>query len=129
MATLNEKQAKLLLDPNLAVVGTIRPDGTPHVTPTWVDWDGEHVLINTGEGRSKPKYLRRDPRVSVFVLDPNDPFNWVSITGTAELTHEGAEEHIHKLSRKYTGRDYDNPENPQRILVKITPERVHSAGG
>jgi PPOX class probable F420-dependent enzyme len=129
MATLNEKQAKLLLDPNLAVVGTIRPDGTPHVTPTWVDWDGEHVLINTGEGRSKLKYLRRDPRVSVFVLDPNDPFNWVSITGTAELTHEGAEEHIHKLSRKYTGRDYDTPEHPKRILVKITPERVHSAGG
>ena len=124
MANLNEKQAKLLLEPNIAVVATIRPDGTPHVTPTWVDWDGEHVLINTAEGRSKPKYLRRDPRVRVFVLDPDDPFNWVSVTGAAELTHEGAEEHIHKLSHKYRGQDYDNPKEPRRILVRITPERV-----
>ena len=128
MPTLNEKQAKLLLDPNIAVVATIRPDGTPHLTPTWVDWDGEHVLINTAEGRAKPKYLRRDPRVSVLVLDPNDPYNWVSITGTAELTHEGAEGHINKLSHKYNGRDYPNPKDPQRILVRITPERVHSPG-
>ena len=126
MAKLTDKQAKLLLDPNLAVVATIRPDGTPQVTPTWVDWDGEHVLINTAESRFKPKYLRRDPRVTVFVLDQKDPYNWVSITGKAELTHEGAEEHIHKLSHKYNGRDYDNPKDPQRILVKITPERVHS---
>ena len=125
MAMLNEKQAKLLLDPNIAVVATIRPDGTPQLTPTWVDWDGEHVLINTAEGRYKPKYLRRDPRVGVFVLDRDDPFNWVSINGTAELTHEGAEEHIHKLSHKYNGRDFDSPKNPQRILVKITPERVN----
>ncbi len=124
MAKLNEKQAKLLLEPNIAVVATIRSDGTPHVTPTWVDWDGEHVLINTAEGRSKPKYLRRNPSVSVFVLDPDDPYNWVSITGTAELTHEGAEEHIHKLSHKYRGQDYDNPKEPRRILVRITPERV-----
>ena len=129
MPTLNEKQAKLLLDTNLAVVATIRPDGTPQLTPTWVDWDGKHVLINTAEGRYKPKYLSRDPRVGVFVLDRNDPYNWVSITGRAELTHEGAEEHIHKLSHKYNDRDYDAPKDPQRILVKITPERVHSAGG
>ena len=128
MATLNEKQAKLLLDPNLAVVATIRPDGTPQLTPTWVDWDGEHVLINTAEGRWKPKYLRRDPRVSVFVLDPGNPYNWVSVTGKAELTHEGAEEHIHKLSRKYRGEDYDAPKDPQRILVRVTPERVNSPG-
>ncbi len=129
MAKLTDKQAELLLDPNLAVVATIRPDGTPQLTPTWVDWDGEHVLINTAEGRSKPRYLRRDPRVSVLVLDPDDRYNWVSITGTAELTHDGAEEHIHKLSHKYNGRDYPNPKDPQRILVKITPERVHSPGG
>ncbi len=128
MAKLNEKQASLLLDKNLAVVATIRPDGTPQVTPTWVDWDGEHVLINTAEGRWKPKYLRRDPRVSVFVLDPDNPYNWVAVTGKAELTHEGAEEHIHKLSHKYRGEDYDAPTDPQRILVRVTPERVNSPG-
>jgi PPOX class probable F420-dependent enzyme len=124
MAKLSEKQIELLLRPNLAVVATVRPDGTPQLTPTWVDTDGEHVLINTAEGRWKPRYLRRDPRVSVTVVDREDPYNWVSVTGTAELTHEGAEEHIHKLSHKYRGKDYDSPKDPQRILVRITPDRV-----
>jgi PPOX class probable F420-dependent enzyme len=128
MAKLNEKQAKLLTDKNLAAVATIREDGTPQVTPTWVDWDGEHVLVNTAEGRAKPRNLRRDPRVSVLVMDPDDPYNWVSVTGTAELTHEGAEEHIEKLSHKYNGKDYPNPKDPQRVLVKITPERVNPPG-
>jgi len=124
MAKLSEKQIELLQRPNLAIVATVRPDGTPQLTPTWVDTDGEHVLINTAEGRWKPRYLRRDPRISVTVVDREDPYNWVSVTGTAELTHEGAEEHIHKLSHKYRGKEYDSPKDPQRILVRITPERV-----
>jgi PPOX class probable F420-dependent enzyme len=124
MAKLSEKQIELLQRPNLAIVATVRPDGTPQLTPTWVDTDGEHVLINTAEGRWKPRYLRRDPRISVTVVDREVPYNWVSVTGTAELTHEGAEEHIHKLSHKYRGKDYDSPKDPQRILVTITPEVV-----
>jgi PPOX class probable F420-dependent enzyme len=114
-----------LTDPNLAVVATIREDGTPQVTPTWVDWDGERVLVNTAEGRAKPENMRRDPRVSVLVLDPDNPYNWVSITGPVELTHDGAEEHIEKLSHKYTGNDYPSPKDPPRVLAKITPERVN----
>ncbi|MEX1357075.1 MAG: PPOX class F420-dependent oxidoreductase [Gaiellaceae bacterium] len=124
MAKLSEKQIELLRRPNLAIVGTIRPDGTPQLTPTWVDTDGEHVLVNTAEGRWKTRNLRRDPRISVTVVDRDDPYNWVSVTGTAELTHEGAEEHIHRLSHKYRGKDYDSPKDPQRILVRITPKRV-----
>jgi PPOX class probable F420-dependent enzyme len=124
MAKLSEKQIELLRKPNLAIVATVRPDGTPQLTPTWVDTDGEHVLINTAEGRWKPRYLRRDPRISVTVVDRDDPYDWVSVTGTAELTHDGAEEHIHKLSHKYRGKDYDSPKEPQRILVRITPDRV-----
>ncbi len=124
MVKLSERQLELLRGPNLAIVATIRPDGTPQLTPTWIDTDGEHVLINTAEGRAKPRNLRRDPRVSVCVVDRDDQYNWVSITGTAELTNEGAEEHIHHLARKYRGRDYDRPANPPRILVRITPERV-----
>jgi PPOX class probable F420-dependent enzyme len=95
------------------------------LTPTWVDYDGEHVLINTAEVRAKPRNLRRNSHVSVCVVDCEDPYNWVSITGTAELTHEGAEEHIHKLSHKYTGEDYPLKSDEQRVLVKITPERVN----
>ena len=124
MAMLSEKQIELLRKPNLAIVATVRPDGTPQLTPTWVDTDGEQVLVNTAEGRWKTRYLRRDPRISVTVVDRDDPYDWVSVTGTAELTHEGAEEHIHKLSHKYRGKDYDSPKDPQRILVRITPDRV-----
>ena len=124
MAKLSEKQIELLRKPNLAIVATIRPDGTPQLTPTWVDTDGEHVLVNTAEGRSKPRNLRRDPRVTVTVVDSDDPYDWVSVTGTAELTHDGAEEHIHHLSRKYRGQEYDSPKEPQRILVRISPEVV-----
>jgi|GraSoiStandDraft_46_1057282.scaffolds.fasta_scaffold19969_1 PPOX class probable F420-dependent enzyme len=124
-ATLNERQAELLRGENLAIVATVRPDGSPQLTPTWVDYDGEHVLINTAEGRAKPRNLRRNSHVSVCVVDCDDPYNWVSITGTAELTHEGAEEHIHKLSHKYNGDDYPLKPDEQRVLVKITPERVN----
>ena len=124
-ATLNERQAELLRGENMAIVATVRPDGSPQLTPTWVDYDGEHVLINTAEGRAKPRNLRRNSHVSVCVVDCDDPYNWVSITGTAELTHEGAEEHIHKLSHKYNGDDYPLKPDEQRVLVKITPERVN----
>ena len=124
-ATLNERQAELLRGENLAIVATVRPDGSPQLTPTWVDYDGEHVLINTAEGRAKPRNLRRNSHVSVCVVDCDDPYNWVSITGTAELTREGAEEHIHKLSHKYNGDDYPLKPDEQRVLVKITPERVN----
>ena len=122
---LNERQAELLWSDNIAIVATVREDGTSQLTPTWVDYDGEHVLVNTAEGRAKPRNLRRDPRVSVCVVDREDAHNWVSITGTAELTHEGAVEHIHNLSRKYTGDDYPLREGERRVLVRITPERVN----
>jgi PPOX class probable F420-dependent enzyme len=82
------------------------------------------ALVNTAEGRWKPKYLRQNPHVSLCVVDRDDPYHWVAITGTAELTHDGAEQHIHKLSHRYRGEDYDAPNDPQRILVKVTPERV-----
>jgi PPOX class probable F420-dependent enzyme len=122
---LNDRQAELLRSDNIAIVATVREDGTPQLTPTWIDYDGEHVLFNTAEGRVKPRNLRRNPHVTVCVVDGEDPYNWVSITGTAELTHDGAEEHIHKLSRKYTGDDYPLKADEQRVLVKITPERVN----
>src|SRR5918994_4878547 len=105
MAELSHSQVELLERPNIAIVATIRPDGTPQLTPTWIDTDGEHVLINTAEGRAKPRNLRRDPRVSVCVVDRQNPYRWLSITGTAELEHEGAEEHIDVLAQRYTGRE------------------------
>ena len=123
--TLNERQVELLRGGNLAILATVRQDGTPQLTPVWVDWDGEHVLINTAEHREKSKNIRRNPTASVCVVDRNDPDNWLSITGTAQLTHEGAEAQLHDVARKYTGEDFSVRPGQQRVIVKIAPEPVN----
>ena len=128
MARLTDEQAALLLSDNYAVVATLRADGSPHQTATWVDWDGEHVLFNITVTRKKYEELQRDPRVSVLVFDGENPHRWVSVSGTTETTLEGAEEHIHKLSRKYRGRDYVLKPDEQRVIVRVTPKRVTAYG-
>ena len=129
MVALTDEQAKLFLDNNLGVAATIRADGTPQLTTVWVDYDGEHVVFNTAEGRAKPRNLRRDPRTTVFVQNPDNPFQWIAVTGRAEVTTEGAVEHINKLSKKYRGRDrYDLGPGEQRLIVRVTPERVNASG-
>lgn len=127
MATLTDEQAKLFLDKNFGAVATIREDGTPHVTPVWVDYDGEHVLFNTATGRAKWRHMRRDPRVTIEVYSQEDPYEYVTVTGTAELEEsEEADRHIDKLSEKYTGNSQFQSHKPdeRRVLVRVTPERV-----
>ena len=125
---LTDEQAALFLADNYAVVATLRTDGSPHQTATWVDWDGERVLFNITVTRKKYEELQRDPRVSVFVFDGDNRYRWVTVSGTAELTLDGAAEHIHKLSRKYRGRDYALKPEEQRVIVRVTPERVTAYG-
>jgi PPOX class probable F420-dependent enzyme len=131
MAKLTEKQARLFRDKNWGNVATIRPDGTPHITPVWVDTDGENVLFNTAYGRKKVDYLQRDPRVAIEVHDVGDPQSaYVSVTGTAELIDEGADEHIDKLAQKYIGEErypYRQP-GEKRVIVKIRPELIDAYG-
>jgi PPOX class probable F420-dependent enzyme len=124
VAPIDEKHEALLKSTNLAAVTTLRRDASPHTTPTWVDWDGEHVLVNTARGRAKVRHIEANPRVGVLVVDRDDPYSWVSVSGPAELVDEGADEHIHELSRRYMGRDYSIGEGEQRVIVRITPERV-----
>ena len=122
---------KLLESPNFAHLATVMPDGSPQVTPVWVDYDGEHVLINTAEGRQKPRNLRSDPRVALSVVDQGNAYAWVAIRGrVVELTHENADEHIDRLSKKYLGRDSypARKAGEQRVIVKIEPEHVASMG-
>jgi PPOX class probable F420-dependent enzyme len=129
MAKLTEGQASFLHDePNIAVVAALRPDGTPHQTPVWVDYDGEHVLLNLTTTRTKLGYLRGDPRASILVLDRNDPFRWLRVEGkVAEITAEGAYEHIVKQAGVYLGKEeYPLREGEERILVRIAPERVEA---
>lgn len=127
MVRLTDKQAQLFLGKNFGAVATIRPDGTPHVTPVWVDYDGEHVLFNTATGRAKWHHMQRDPRVTIEVYAQDDPYQYVTVSGTVELEEsEAANDHIDKLSEKYTG----NPKFPnhrpgeRRVIVRVTPERV-----
>jgi PPOX class probable F420-dependent enzyme len=128
MAKLTEGQSHLFKGRNLATVATIRRDGSPHLTPVWIDWDGEDVLFNTAEGRAKPRHIRRNPVVGVEVIDGQDPYRWVSVSGPAEIIEEGAVEHIHELSRRYTGRDFDLRADQKRLIVRVKPERVTARG-
>jgi len=128
MAVLTNEQARLLLEPNFATVGTVNPDGSPQLTIVWIDWDGEHVLFNTAAGRVKARNLERDRRVSVLVADRADGYRWVGVRGAAELTSEGADEHIDKLARKYTGEGWRPKPDERRLLVRVRPERVSAYG-
>lgn len=117
----------LLTDATFATVATILPDGTPHQTVTWIDYDGDYLLVNTAEGRRKVKNVRSNPRVSVLVIDPDDPGRYLSVQGkVAAVTEEGAAAHANDMGRRYYGEDdfmarYDDV---TRLLVKIRPEHV-----
>lgn len=131
MAKLSEKQAALFRGRNWATVTTLRSDGSPHSTPVWIDTDGENVIFNTAVGRAKEHHIRRDPRVSIVVLPADDQQSaYVSVTGTAELIEDGAEDHIHKMAKKYLGQDEYPWLQPgeQRLIVKIKPDKVDSLG-
>ena len=132
MALLNDRQVELLKEPFIAQFVTLMKDGSPQITPVWVDVDenGEHILINSESGRLKVRNIRRDPRVAVGVYDPeNSGTRVLNVRGrVVEMTEEGAAEHIDFLSEKYTGsRPYANhdPDNP-RLIMKIVPDRIDS---
>jgi len=130
MAALDEKARNFLKQPYVGTVTTLRQDGSPHSTVVWVDVDDDGLSFNTAAGRAKPRHLERDPRVSLLVVDPEDTYKWVSISGTAELTTEDADDQIDRLAKKYLGQDeypWRKPEE-QRLKVRIQPEHVDSYG-
>ena len=126
MATLTEKQTHLLLDKNVGSLATVNADGSPHVTPVWVDWDGENVLVNTLRDRVKARNMARDPRVELHVFNLQNPLQYVRIRGRADLVEDGAEEHIDRLTQKYVGEDtYPwRALGDTRVIARIKPERV-----
>ena len=128
MAGLTDEQARLLEEPNFATVATLNLDGSPQLSIVWIDWDGEYVLFNTAAGRAKPRNLERDPRLSVLVVDREDGYRWVAVHGAAEITTAGADEHIDKLARKYTGEGWQPKPGERRLLVRVRPERVGAYG-
>jgi PPOX class probable F420-dependent enzyme len=127
---LSDAERAFLENPYVGIVTTLQPDGTPQSTVVWVDVDDEGVSVNTAYGRVKPRNLARDPRLSLVVVDPGDPYRWVKLTGKGTLVDEGADEQIDRLSKKYTGRDVYGSRQPgeKRVTVRIAPERVLSRG-
>jgi len=125
MAKLSDEAKGLLGRPIFAFATVVRSNGSLHSTVVWVDSDGDDVIFNTAVGRVKERILRRDPRVSISVVDPEDGFHALSVFGRAELELEGADEVINRLSHKYTGRDYGGRGSPeQRVTVRVAPESV-----
>lgn len=131
MATLSDAQRAFIHDnPFVGTVTTIRADGSPHSTVVWVDAEDEVVYFNTVLGNAKERQLRTDPRVAITVIDLQDAFRWVGVTGTAEVSVTGADAHIDELAKKYLGVDSYPFRNPaeQRVIVRVTIDRVGGAG-
>ena len=124
---ISDDLAKLFLEKNLAFLATLMKDGSPQITPTWVDLENNTVLINTAEGRVKQRNVTRDPRVAVSIVDQGNVYNMVTIRGRViEQTTKGADEHIDKLAKKYLGVDkYPfRSADEKRVILKIKPEKI-----
>jgi PPOX class probable F420-dependent enzyme len=124
---LTPQQRALIEAPNLAHFVTLMKDGSPQVTPVWVDCDDTHILINTAEGRQKPRNLARDSRVALSIADEKDPYKYIQVRGkVVEVTREGAFDHIDAMARKYRGPDakYPHREGEVRVIIKVLPEHI-----
>ena len=123
----NQEVRRLFDSKNIAYVATLMEDGSPQVTPTWVDVDENAILVNTAEGRIKHRNVSRDPRVAIATVDHANPYEMVTVRGkVVEVTRNGADEHINKMAKKYLGMDKYPFKMPgeQRILLRIHPEKV-----
>jgi PPOX class probable F420-dependent enzyme len=101
-----------------ANLATLMPDGSPQVTPVWVDWDGTHVIVNSAKGRQKDKNMRTNARVSMSILDPDNPYRYLEIRGKViEITENGADAHIDKMAKKYMNKDTYPYRRPEEIRV------------
>jgi PPOX class probable F420-dependent enzyme len=126
---LDADVVRLAKGKNLATVVTLMPDGQPQALLTWVDTDGEHLLVNTEPQRQRARNIRRDPRITVLIHSGEDPWDWSEVRGRVVEVVGGdeARSHIDELSRKYVGTDYRNPIGPQgRIILKIAPDKVNT---
>lgn len=122
-AMLDDKIRALAAGKNFAAVTTLMPDGSPQTTPLWVDADGEHLLLNTEVHRQKYKNVSRDPRITVTIIDAENPYSYGEVRGEVVETITGpdARAHIDALAQKYQGTDYGNPIQSERVILKVAP--------
>ncbi|HSD05171.1 MAG TPA: PPOX class F420-dependent oxidoreductase [Nitrosopumilaceae archaeon] len=124
---MESKVIALLESRNLLFLATIMKDGSPQISPVWADYENNHIMINTAEGRIKHKNILRDPRVAVSIVDQNNPLNMTTIRGkVVEIISDYDYKHADKLTKKYMNKDkYPfRREGEKRIIFKIKPERV-----
>jgi PPOX class probable F420-dependent enzyme len=128
---ISEKYLDLFDKKAFAHLATLMPDGTPQVTPVWCDYDGTYVLFNSAKGRQKDKNIRRNPAVAISLQDPDNPYRYLEVRGrVAEITEEGADQHIDKLAKKYLGVDKYPGRQPGevRVIYKVKPEHTTHMG-
>ena len=129
--TIPDPFRDLLTKKAFASLATVMADGSPQVTPVWFDFDGTHVRVNSAKGRVKDRNMRRNGRVALAILDPDNPYRHMAIRGRVEeITEAGADAHIDSLSKKYLGKDrYPNRRPGEvRVIYWIRPERVSTMG-
>jgi PPOX class probable F420-dependent enzyme len=130
-ATIDGRAEELLKGKNFCHVATIREDGTVHGVPVWVDVQNGKAVLNTAEGRAWPRNLERDPRVTLTVQNMENPYEYVEIRGTvAERTHDGADEHIDAMAKKYMDADSYPLRQPgeQRVIIRVEPQHTKVFG-
>ena len=122
---LEEKTRRLASGKNFAVLTTLMPDGTPQSHVMWVDHDEEHILINTEVHRRKFKNLAQDARATITIIDSENAYSYVEVRGRVvdQIGGQEARDHIDALSQRYFGKDYSNPIQSERVILKIEPER------
>ena len=128
---LPKELLELLERPSICFLATLMPNGSPHLTQTWVDTDGTHILINTVQGHQKERNIARDPRVAVTVSDREQPRRYFQVRGrVVDVTTVGAAEHIDKLSMRYTGGPYPwyGGRDQVRVLLTIQADRITRNG-
>ena len=129
--TIPEKYRDLFNKRAFASLATRMPNGDVQVTPVWVDVDDGNLLFNSARGRLKDKNVRRDPRVTLTLMDPDNPYRYLEVRGrVVDVTEQGADQHINKLAKKYLGVDkypYSQP-GEVRVLYRVKPEHVHAYG-
>jgi PPOX class probable F420-dependent enzyme len=129
--TIPQNYLDLFKKPAFASLATLNPDGSPQVTPVWVDYDGTNLLVNTARGRVKHRNLQRNPRVALSISDPENPYRYLGIQGrVTEMTETDADAHIDRMAKKYLNKDKYPFRAPgeARILLKIAPQKVHTMG-
>ncbi len=132
MVNLPEELVMMLRQRSTCYIATVMADGSPQITQTWVDTDGEHIIINTVQGYVKLKNIARDPRVAVVISPPDNPTRYFQVRGRViKQTTEGGAEHIEKMAQKYTGKPYAwfGGHQQVRVILTIEAEKISSMGG